>query len=618
MFYGYTGRMLEVDLSTGDIKEVSTSRDDAERFIGGKGLGAKILYDTVDENVDPLSPENVLIFVTGPLTGTSMPTSGRFAIVTKSPLTGLFLDTQVGGYFGPEMKFAGYDAIIVRGRSEKPVYLSIFKEDIELKDAGHLWGKTTFETTHALRKELGDSKTRIAEIGPAGERLVKYAMINIDTYAQKERGGQAGRGGAGAVMGSKNLKAVAVKAAVRGVGESFRYADEEGFRKAVKSAFKKINENEFIKTKRRVYGTPVWVKPMSKLGILPTRNFQSGSFEHAEDISGERMRDTIVIKDKGCYACPILCGKHSLIKEGKYKGVELEGPEYELLALLGSNCYMGALDAVSKASFLVDELGLDGISTGNVLGFAMECYERGLLTREQLDGLDLGFGKDEPYVALIQKIAYRDGIGDMFAEGVKRAAEKIRKGAEDFAMHVKGMEFPGYDPRGSFGMGLAYATSDRGACHQRAWTVRAETEGALGERFSVEGRAGFVKEVQDERSAAFSLVVCDFAPLDVSDFVELLRTATGFNYTPESYLLAGERIWNLTRLFNIREGVSRADDTLPKRVFEPMKGGATDGVKLTKELFNKMLDEYYMLRGWSPEGVPTDETLKRLGLSSIR
>ncbi|HEC81716.1 MAG TPA: aldehyde ferredoxin oxidoreductase [Thermoplasmatales archaeon] len=614
MLYGYTGRMLDVDLSSGDIKEVSTSRDDAERFIGGKGLGAKMLYDMLDADVDPLSSENVLIFVTGPLTGTSMPTSGRFAVVTKSPLTGLFLDSHVGGYFGPEMKFAGYDAFIVRGRSEKPVYLSIFKDDVEIKDASHLWGKTTFETTHALRKEFGDDKTRVAGIGPAGEKLVRYAMINIDTYDQRERGGQAGRGGAGAVMGSKNLKAVAVKAGNHGAGESFKYADEEGFRKAAKSAFRKVSENEFIKKKRRVYGTPIWIKPMSDLGILPTRNFQSGTFEYAENISGERMRETIVVKDKGCYACPILCGKHSVIKEGKYKGTELEGPEYELLALLGSNCYIGALDAVSKASFLVDELGLDGISTGNVLGFAMECYEKGLLTREQLDGFDLDFGKDEPYIALIRKIAYREGIGDLLAEGVKRAAEKIGKDSEDFAMHVKGMEFPGYDPRGSFGMALAYATSDRGACHQRAWTVRAETEGVLGERFSIEGRASFVKEVQDERAAAYSLVVCDFAPLDVSDFVEMLNAATGFSYTSESYLLAGERIWNLIRLFNIREGVTRADDTLPKRVFEPMKGGATDGVKLTGEMFNKMLDEYYGLRGWSPEGVPTDETLKRLGL----
>ncbi|HID25371.1 MAG TPA: aldehyde ferredoxin oxidoreductase [Thermoplasmata archaeon] len=614
MFYGYTGRMLKVDLSTGDIKGFPMNKEDAERFIGGKGLGAKMLFDLLDAEVDPLSPENVLIFVTGPLTGTSMPTSGRFAVVTKSPLTGLFLDTQVGGYFGPEMKFAGYDAIIVRGKSEKPVYLSIFKEDVELKNASHLWGKMTFETTHALRKELGDSKTRVADIGPAGERLVKYAMINIDTYAQKERGGQAGRGGAGAVMGSKNLKAVAVRAVAHETRGSFRYADKEGFRKAVNSAFKKIVENEFIKTKRRVYGTPLWVKPMSKLGILPTRNFQSGSFEYAEDISGERMRDTIVVKDKGCYACPILCGKHSVVKEGRYRGVELEGPEYELLALLGSNCYMGALDAVSKASFLVDELGLDGISTGNVLGFAMECYEKGLLTREHLDGLDLRFGKDEPYVALIQKIAYREGIGDLLAEGVKKAAEKIGKNSEEFAMHVKGMEFPGYDPRGSFGMGLAYATSDRGACHQRAWTVRAETEGALGKRFSAEGRARFVKEIQDERAAAFSLVVCDFAPLDVSDFVDMLNTATGFKYTPEDYLLAGERIWNLIRLFNVREGVTRKDDNLPKRMFEPMRGGVTDGVKLTEKMFNDMLDEYYELRGWNSNGIPTDETLKRLGL----
>ncbi|RLF42070.1 MAG: aldehyde ferredoxin oxidoreductase [Thermoplasmata archaeon] len=610
MFYGYTGNILDIDLSSGSIKDVSLNKEDAKQFIGGKGLGAKILYDTLDEGIDPLSSENILIFITGPLTATSMPTSGRFTVVTKSPLTGLFLDSHVGGYFGPELKFAGYDALIIRGRSEKPVYLSIFKGDIELKDAKHLWGKTTSETTKAIRKELGDEKTRVAEIGPAGEKLVRYAMINIDTYDQRERGGQAGRGGSGAVMGSKNLKAIAIKADRD--KKTFEYADAEGFRSITKNAFKKVNENEFIKKKRRVYGTPIWIKPMSDLGILPTRNFQTGTFEYAGDISGERMRETIVVADKGCYACPILCGKHSKIKDGKYKGTELEGPEYELLALLGSNCYIGALDAVSKASFLVDDLGLDGISTGNVLGFAMECYERGFIGREEVGELD--FGKDEPYIELIEKIAYREGIGDLLAEGVKRAAEEIGGNAEDFAMHVKGMEIPGYDPRGSFGMALAYATSDRGACHQRAWTVRAEIEGVLGERFSIEGRASFVKEVQDERAVAYSLVVCDFAPLDVSDFVDMLNTATGFNYTPESYLLAGERIWNLIRLFNIREGVSREDDKLPKRLFEPMKGGATDGIKITEKMFNDMLDEYYELRGWNSNGIPSDETLRRLDL----
>lgn len=610
MLFGYTGRMLDVDLSSGDIGEIPTNEKDARKFIGAKGLGAKMLYDMVEAGTDPFSPENVLMFINGPLTGTLMPTSGRFAVVTKSPLTELFLDSQVGGYFGPEMKFAGYDAVIIRGKSKKPVYLSIFNGEIEIRDASRLWGKTTFETTDAIREELGDMKTRVAEIGPAGEKMVKYAMINIDTYNQKERGGQAGRGGAGAVMGSKNLKAVAIRA--ENGEKPFKYADDENFRKIAKEAFKKVSENEFVKNQRRVYGTPVWINPMSELGILPTRNFRTGTFEHADDISGERMHDTIVVGNKGCYACPILCGKHSVIKEGKYRGTELEGPEYELLALLGSNCYIGALDAVAKASLLVDELGLDGISTGNVLGFAMECHERGLLSSEQVGELD--FGNDDPYIALIEKIANREGIGDMLAEGVKIMAEKIGYGAENFAMHVKGMEFPGYDPRGSFGMGLAYATSDRGACHQRAWTVRAETEGKLGERFSIDGRAKFVKEIQDERAAAFSLVVCDFAPLDVSDFVAMLNAATGFDYSEEEYLTAGERIWNIIRLFNLREGITRDDDSLPGRMFEPMMGGATDGIKLSEEMFNKMLGEYYELRGWSPEGIPTEDTLKRLDL----
>ncbi len=615
MLYGFTGKMLDVDLSSGSIKEIKTAEGDAEKFIGGKGLGAKILYDRLEADADPLGPENLLIFMNGPLTGTKMPTSGRFVIVTKSPLTGLYLDSHCGGYFGPEMKFAGYDAMIVRGRSEKPVYLSLFNGEIELKDAEHLWGKNTFETTDAIREELGDDKVRVAGIGPAGERGVRYAMINIDTYDQKERGGQAGRGGAGAVMGSKNLKAVAVKAAARVPGRTFKYADPQGFKVAAQALIKKVVQDEFIPNRKK-FGTPMWVTPMNDLGMLPTRNFQTGYFEHADGISAETMQEKIVVDKKACFNCPIMCGQHSVVKDGKYKGTELEGPEYELLALLGSSCYIGAIDAVSKASLMVDELGLDGISTGNVIGFAMECYEKGLLD-EAVVGGDLSFGKDEPYIDLIRKIAYRQGVGDMLAEGVMRAAETIGGDSGDFAMHVKGMEMPGYDPRGSWGMGLAYATSDRGACHQRAWTVRVETEGGMEERFSTEGRAALVKDMQDERAAAYSLIICDFCVGNVNDFVQMLNTATGFRYTEESYLLAGERIWNMARLFNQREGVERSKDNLPARIFTPLCGGSTDGVKITQDQFNAMLDEYYELRGWSPEGEVGLETLERLSLSGL-
>jgi len=329
------------------------------------------------------------------------------------------------------------------------------------------------------------------------------------------------------------------------------------------------------------------------------------------------MRDKIVVKDGTCYNCIIQCWKYTHVESGKYKVDELAGPEYESIALLGSDCGVGSIEAVAHASMLCDDLGLDTISTGNSIAFAMECYERGLLTAEDTDGLELKFGNADAEIEMVKKIAYRKGLGNLLAEGVRRASKKIGDGSERFAMHVKGLEIPGYDPRGAFGMALAYATSDRGACHQRAWTVRAEIEGKLEPRFSTKGRARFVKETQDERAMCFSLVLCDFAPLEVKHFVELLNKATGFNFTVEDYLKTGERIWNLTRLFNVREGITRKDDTLPPRFMEePLPEGATKGQVVTKEMLDEMLDEYYALRGWDKNGVPTEEKLKELGLYS--
>ena len=605
MLGGYIGKILRVDLTE---RRISTEKLDAEiakKFIGGKGLGAKILYDSLKLGTDPLSPENILIFASGPLTATLAPTSARWAVVTKSPLTNIFLDCQVGGYFGAAMKLAGFDCIIMEGKADSPVYLWVHDGNAEILNAGDLWGKGCFETENTLKKRLGES-AHVASIGPAGENLVRYACISVDKYRQ------AGRGGAGAVMGSKNLKAVAVRSA----SYKIEYADPEGFREAAKKALKVIRENSFIPLRRK-YGTPVWVAPVNKAALLPTRNFRTGVFEKAENISGETMRDKIVVKDGTCYNCIIQCWKYTHVESGKYKVDELAGPEYESIALLGSDCGVGSIEAVAHASMLCDDLGLDTISTGNSIAFAMECYERGLLTAEDTDGLELKFGNADAEIEMVKKIAYRKGLGNLLAEGVRRASKKIGDGSERFAMHVKGLEIPGYDPRGAFGMALAYATSDRGACHQRAWTVRAEIEGKLEPRFSTKGRARFVKETQDERAMCFSLVLCDFAPLEVKHFVELLNKATGFNFTVEDYLKTGERIWNLTRLFNVREGITRKDDTLPPRFMEePLPEGTTKGQVVTKEMLDEMLDEYYALRGWDKNGVPTEEKLKELGLYS--
>ncbi len=603
MLGGYTGKILKANLTKRKTYVEKLDEEVARKFIGGKGLGAKILYDSLKPGIDPLSPENLLIFASGPLTATLAPTSGRWAVVTKSPLTNIFLDSQVGGYFGAVMKLAGFDCITMEGKADSPVYLWVHDGSGEIRDAVDLWGKGCFETEKTIKKRLGEN-IRVASIGPAGEHLIRYACITVDMYRQ------AGRGGAGSVMGSKNVKAVAVQSASRKI----EYSDHEGFKEASKKALKTIEENSFIPLRRK-YGTPIWVAPVNEVAILPTRNFRTGVFEHADDINGEAMRSKIVVKDGTCYNCSIRCWKYTQVKSEPYRVDELAGPEYETIALMGSNCGVNSIEAIAYANLLCDDLGLDTISTGNTIAFAMECFEKNLLTKKDTERLELKFSNADAEIEMVKKIAYRKGLGNILAEGVRGASKKIGGGSEKFAMHVKGMEVPGYDPRGAFGMALAYATSDRGACHQRAWTVRAEIEGGLTPRYSTKGRAKFVKETQDERAMCFSLVLCDFAPLEVGCFMELLNKATGFNFTIEEYLKTGERIWNLTRLFNVREGITRKDDILPPRFMkEPLPEGVAKGQVITKKMLDEMLDEYYTLRGWDKNGIPTKEKLKKLDL----
>jgi len=594
----YFGKVKEVDLTTGKVESYELPEDMVKKFIGGKGIGAKILYDRLAPKVDPLSPENLLIFATGPLTGTIAPTSGRWAVVTKSSHTGIFLDCQVGGHFGAALRKAGIDILIVKGRAPKPTYLYIESGNVYLKDASHLWGKTIFETEDELKKAHPGGK--VGSIGPAGENLVTFAIIGFDYYRQ------AGRGGAGAVMGSKNLKALVVKPT-----EKISYYDESGLKKTCERLLNIIKEHPVMKRRTEI-GTPMWVKMANEGGFLPTRNFSKGVFDYADEISGETMKERIWVRNKACFGCTIACGKLTHVKDGKYRCNEVEGPEYETIALLGSNCEIKSIESVAYLNRLCDGLGLDTISTGNVVAFAMECYERGLL--REWDGLKLNFGDANEAGKFISKIAYREGIGDLFANGVRKAAERIGQGSEKFAIHVKGLELPGVEPRGSWGMALAFATADRGGCHQRAWTPTAELKGIL-PRFQTEGVARFVKETQDERAVCFSLVLCDFVPFSVEDFAELLFNAVGINLSAEEYMVTGERIWNLTRMFNVREGISRKDDTLPPRILEevPMEGPAK-GKVLNREVLERMLDEYYELRGWDKNGIPTQETLKRLGL----
>ena len=601
---GYTGRILNIDLNKKTSKTEKTNLEDAKSYIGAKGLGAKILFDKLPMGTSPLSSKNILIFSTGPLTGTSAQTSGRGTIVTKSPQTGLFVDSHFGGFFAMEMKKAGWDFILFNGKSKEPVFLKIFDKEIEFSNADNLWGKECIQTHDWIQENVG--KTRTAVIGPAGENLVKYSAITFDGHRH------AGRCGTGAVMGSKNLKAISLK----GTGKVPLDRPSE-FKEKSKEVLKQVQENDFV-PKRRKFGTPYWVDLINTEGFIPTYNYQEGNFEHGDKINAESMQKKIVDKGGACFNCVIACWNRSSIKSGTFKGVSLVGPEYETIALMGSNLGMRSIEDVAYVNSRCNELGMDTISLGGVLGFAVEAYDRGIISIDDLNGIDIGWGKPKEIAQLIEDIAYRKTkLADILAEGVKIASEMLGKGSEDFAVHCKGLEIPGYDPRGTFGMGLAYATSDRGACHQRAWTVKAELFDPELERFSFKEKAKIVKDVQDERSAFFSLVLCDFAPISIEHCVDMWNLATGFDHTVDSYLECGERIWNLIRLFNIRESNDSVKDILPPRMLKDSfsRGPAKDVVIQEKD-FLKGLAEYYELRGWDKNGVPKNDKLKKLGLES--
>ncbi|MHA1482795.1 MAG: aldehyde ferredoxin oxidoreductase family protein [Candidatus Heimdallarchaeaceae archaeon] len=499
---GYMHKYLDVDLSTQKIHEKKLDLELAEKFIGGKGLGAKILSDTLKPGIDPLGPENIILFMTGPLTGTSVVTSGRWCIVTKSPHTGIYLDSQIGGKFGHRLKRAGYDYILVRGKADSPCYLHVSSDGYEIISASELWGKGTFETEEILKQK--HPKAEVASIGPAGENLVTFANIMTD------KSHMAGRGGAGAVMGSKNLKAVVA-------GGTLKIDSvHDNFKELTRTFRNKVQNDPGVQNRHRI-GTMMWVNMSNQAGFLPTRNYQSGVFESAEAISGEKMIEENTYAHRACYGCLIACGKANKFDKGKYAGLDVDGPEYETTALLGSNCGIQDLAAVAKSSQLCDDLGIDTITSGATISFAMECVEKKILKQDSVE--NLVFGNDEAVLQLLQLIAHKEGIGELFSKGSKAAAKRLGNDSNDFAIQIKGLELAGIEPRGSFGMALAYSTADRGACHQRCWTPSAELHGDL-TRFSMEGVPKFVKESQDERAACFSLVVCDFLPFDVSEMVE--------------------------------------------------------------------------------------------------
>jgi len=597
---GYTGKILIINLKSQTTKVEKTNIDDARNFIGAKGLGAKYLIDNLPKGTDPLSPENILIFTTGPLTGTRAQTSGRGTVVTKSPLTNLFVDSHFGGFFAVEMKKAGWDFIVIKDKSKKPVYLVIKDDKVEFKDASQFLGKECLESHEYLQKTEG--KMRTAVIGPAGENLVKIACITIDGHRH------AGRCGTGAVMGSKNLKAIALSGT-----KKIPLHDEEKFNAKAKEVLKQVQENKFVPVRRK-YGTPYWVQTINTEGFIPTRNFSEGYFEHGEEINAETMQKRIVDDGGACYNCVIACWNKSSVKQGPFKGTKLIGPEYETIALMGSNLGLESIEDVAYICDRCNELGMDTISMGGILGFAVEAYNKKIISKDDIDGIKIGWGKTKELTRLMESIAFRKTkTTKLLGEGIKTASEKLK--AESFALHCKGLDIPGYDPRGTFGMGIAYATSDRGACHQRAWTVRAELNDPELKRFSFDKKAQIVKDVQDSIAAFFSLVLCDFAPVSQENCVEMWNLATGFNHTVESYLKCGERIWNLIRIFNLRENPGLEADELPPRFLkESFTKGPAKNIVITKEDFEKSLQEYYSLRGWDKKGIPTKEKLEELSL----
>ena len=601
--HGWVGKILRVDLTSGKISTAALDPALARDFIGARGLGTKFIYDEVDPKVDPLSPKNKLIFASGPMTGTFAPSAGRYDVVTKGPLTDTIAASNSGGAWGPELKFAGYDLLILEGKAAKPVYLWIQDAKVEIRDASHLWGKEVPETTDLLYAETAED-AKVACIGPAGENLSHIAAVMNDRHRA------AGRTGVGAVMGSKNLKAVAV----RGTG-AVTIADNKAFLAAVNRASTMLKEHPVSGTGLRLYGTDVLVNVMNSVGGLPTGNFQDGYFPTADKVGGETLAATLLQRPKGCFSCIISCGRVTKVTNPKYQG-EGEGPEYETAWGFGPDCRIDDLDAVTKANYYCNELGLDTISMASTIACAMEMFQKGIIGMKDTEGLALTFGNAEAMVEAVRLTGLGQGFGKKLQLGSWRLASLY--GHPELSMTVKKQEIPAYDPRAVQGIGLHYATSNRGGCHVRGYTISAEV---LGVPFKVDkdttdGKPALVAAFQNLTAAIDSSGSCLFTSFGIGapEYSELMTALTGFTYTAEDFLKAGERIYNLERMFNLKSGLTAKDDTLPARLLnEPLVTGASKG---SVNHLAEMLPEYYGLRGWSAEGVPTGEKLSELALSA--
>lgn len=591
--FGWHGKVLRINLSSEKTASEEIEYEILNGFVGGRGLGVKMLYDELQPGVDPLSPENKLVFAVGPVTGAGAPMSGRHAVVSKSPLTGGVFDSNSGGSLGVELKSTGFDAVVVEGKASSPIYVYVSNGEVEIRDASAAWGKDTQETTRWL---LGDAspRARVACIGPAGENLVRIACIVNDYHRA------AGRGGLGAVLGSKNVKALVVEGDTK-----TQVSNELAFTEVTKRIAFLLKKQPLTKDSLPTFGTSVLVNLVNEHGMFPTRNFTEGVFNDAEAISGEKLKERIFLKPYACRSCPVGCGRITSVE-----GQEIGGPEYETLWALGAQCGVNDLENVALANHLCNTLGLDTISMGNAIGCAMDLSARGLIDEE------IKWGDSKKMVSLVEETAYRRGLGGDLAEGSRALAQK--HGAQELAMQVKGLELPAYDPRGAQGQALAYATSNRGGCHLRAYMIGPEVLGtpALVDRFKWQAKPKLVKLFQDFSAAMDTMIMCRFSSfaIAVEHYARLLSAVVGVSFDTQRFLQLGERIWTLERLFNAREGFDHTDDLLPTKFLEhPLQEGGSRGMKVH---LSEMLQSYYRVRGWDKRGNPGTDLLARLGLEA--
>lgn len=618
--FGFNGKILKVDLNSQKIDVEVLDEKFYRKYLGGRNFGLYYLTREMSPNIDPLSPENILVFATGVTTGVPLTGFCRHSVVAKSPLTNGFGEAEAGGFWGAELKFAGFDAVAIKGASPKPVYLWVHDGEAEIRDASGLWGQLTKDTQKAIREELKDPLVRVAQIGPAGEKLVRYACIMNDLkYAN-------GRSGLGAVMGSKNLKAIAVRG-----HNKLEFKDPEKIKELAKWHSENWLKHPGALARSRL-GTSDGLLAMNADGILPTRNFLKGSFDHAEDISGEKMKDTILIGTEGCYACSIRCKRVVKGKPPYETDPNYGGPEYETIAAFGSLCEVSDLNAISYANQLCNAYGMDTISAGCTIAFAMECFENGVLTNDETSHIDLRFGNTEAMVKLVDMIAKREGLGDILAEGVMRASQRIGKGSEKYAMHVKGKEVPMHEPRGKTGLALQYTLSPSGADHMQAahdpvFQANVENIKPLGiiepvDRLSLgPDKVRLFKYLQLWWNLLDCLCVCKFviAPhgagvFKINHLVDIVNAVTGWNTSLLELMMASDRSISLAREFNLREGFTKEDDRLPVRFYEPLEFGPRKGARVSERDLNEAISIYYGMMGWDRTGKPETVKLQELSL----